>query len=228
MGARALLLVFAAGAWLSFAAPTATASSADGATTQAYVQANYALVSVAKSHLKQSEGEPLQVLAHVRGECPQAGAASPQNPESTEMSNEVIGSMVLSAALPDRQAIASFVRKVSGLRWRSGGLTRTIHAYAGKLQTLLSLSPPNLCADVRAWAATGFHSLPATTTSFVAKFMPAWVALGLVPAAMSSSESARTRALVGRAARVENDLTEAEARAVAHWGAIMNELVLWP
>ncbi len=46
---------------------------------------------------------------------------------------------------------------------------------------MLSLSAPNVCAEVKAWAADGFHTLPASTVAFVAKFMPAWVALGYLP-----------------------------------------------
>jgi hypothetical protein len=208
--------------------PAALAASSNAAATQRYLQANYALVRVARSHLAAAEAAPLQVLAKVQQECPLAAADSPQNPESTQMSDEVIGAMVISAAQPDLQAIRTFVRTVDGLSWSNRAVTSAVHAYAGKLETLLSLSLPNLCGEVRAWAADGFHTLPANTVAFVAKFMPAWVALGYLPAKLSAYESSGQRSLAHRCEPLESLITEAEARAVAHYGAIMNTLGVHP
>ncbi len=192
------------------------------------MQANYAALRVVISHLATSEAGPLHVLAQVQRECPQVGARSPQDPESTQMSDEVIGAMVISAAQPDLQAIRTFVRAVAGLSWSEEALTRAIHAYAGDWKTILGLPAPNLCADVRAWAADGYRALPASTVTFVAKFMPAWVGAGFLPAQLSRYESSATRALAARCNRLEEHVSEAEARAVAHWGEIMNTLDLWP
>jgi hypothetical protein len=227
MRVRVLLAMGAVTGGFALGAAPALARS-NAASTQSYVQANYALVRVARSHLATSEAGPLQVLAQVRRECPNAGAGSPQDPESTQMSDEVIGAMVLSAAKPDLQAIRTFVRAAGALSWSSHALTSAVRGYVGKLQTVLSLPTPNLCADVKAWAADGYRALPASTVSFVAKFMPAWVALGYLPPQLARYESSAARALAGRSAPLEEQLTEGEARAVEHWGAIMNTLVLWP
>ncbi|HTU78469.1 MAG TPA: hypothetical protein VMF09_06895 [Solirubrobacteraceae bacterium] len=228
MRVRLLILALATAAAAAGAPATALGSSSDAAATQAYVQANYALVRVARAHLAASEAAPLQVLAHVRRECPDAGAGSPQDPESTQLSNEVIGAMVLSAAKPDLSAIRTFVRAVAGLRWSSHALSGAIHAYVGDLKTVLGLSAPNLCGDVKAWSADGYHALPASTVAFVGRFMPAWVALGYQPAQLRGYESGSARALAGRSLPLEEQLSEGEARAVEHWGEIMNALMLWP
>ena len=228
MGIRPFLPVLAALAGFAAGPSVALASSGDAAATQAYLQANYALVRVAKSHLATSEAGPLHVLAQVQRECPKAGAGSPQDPESTQMSDEVIGSMVFSAYPPDRQAMQAFIRAVSGLHWSNRGLTNAIRSYTGDLKTFLSLSAPDLCGDVQAWAASGYHTLPATTVAFVGKFMPAWVALGFVPRQLAPFESADGKALARRANTAEVALTDGEARAVEHWGAIMNALMINP
>jgi len=136
--------------------------------------------------------------------------------------------MVISAAQPDLQAIRTFVRAASALRWSNGRLTSAVHAYAGKLKTVLGLGTPNLCADVKAWGADGYRSLPADTVSFVAKFIPAWVALGYLPPQLKSLESAGARSLARRSQPLEEQLTEGEARAAAHYGEIMNALDIWP
>jgi hypothetical protein len=207
-------------------APALAASNA--ASTQTYVQANYALVHVAHTHLARSEAAPLEVLAQVQRECPEAGANSPQNSESTQMSDEVIGTIVIAAAQPDVQAIKTFIRTASALTWSSASLTKAIHGYADDLKTVLGLPAPNLCTEVKAWGATGFHMLPASTVTFVGKFMPAWVALGFLPPQLARYESATAKALANRAAPLEQELSEGEARAVEHWGDIMDTLKLWP
>jgi hypothetical protein len=215
-------------AGLACASPAALAAAGNAAATQSYLQANYALVRVARSHLAISEAGPLHVLAKVQQECPRAGLGSPQNPESTQMSDEIIGAMVISAEQPDLQAIRTFIHAVAGLSWSNHALTSAVRAYAGDLETVLSLSAPNLCGEVRAWAADDFHALPASTVAFVAKFMPAWVALGLLPAQLERYESSAGKALAHRCEPLESLLTEGEARAVAHYGEIMNTLDVSP
>jgi hypothetical protein len=223
-----VLLALLAVTWglVSGAAPALASSNASS--TQTYVKANYALVHVAKSHLTTSEGGPLEVLAKVKGECPAAGAGSPQDAESTQMSDEVIGTIVIAAAQPDLQAIRTFIRTASSLTWSSSALTDAVHAYANKLKTVLSLTPPSLCTEVKAWGASGYHALPATTVAFVGKFMPAWVALGFLPSQLARYENGATRALANRAGPLEQELSEGEARAVEHWGDIMDTLMIWP
>jgi hypothetical protein len=228
MRVRPLFVVLAAAAGLAAGPTAALADSADVASTQAYVQADYALVHVAGAHLAISEAAPLTLLSQVQRECPRAAIESPQDPESTQLSNEVIGAMVIGAGRPDLPAVRTFTRTVAGLSWSNRGLTRAIRAYADDLKTLASLPAPNLCSDVQAWAASGFHTLPASTVAFVGKFMPAWVALGYLPAQLAQYESSTAKALARRAGHLEEQLTEGEARAVPHWGDIMNTLVLNP
>ncbi len=221
-----LAVLAVTGGFALWAAPALASSNT--ASTQAYVQDNYALVRVARTHLATAEAGPLHVLAQVRAECPKAGAGSPQNADSTQMSNEVIAAMVLSAARPDLTAIKAFVGAAGALSWGNHALTSAVHTYVGDLKTILSLPTPNLCGDVKAWAASGYTTLPASTVTLVAKFMPAWVALGYLPAQLASYESSSARSLARRSAPLEEALTEGEARAVEHWGAIMDTLELWP
>ena len=228
MRVGAVLTLLALAAAVAVAPSTALATAGNAAATQRYLQANYALVRVARSHLAISEAGPLHVLAKVQQECPRAGLGSPQNPESTQMSDEIIGAMVISAEQPDLRAIRTFIHAVAGLSWSNHALTSAVRAYAGDLETVLSLSAPNLCGEVRAWAADDFHALPASTVAFVAKFMPAWVALGYLPPKLAAYESSTQRSLARRCEPLESLITEAEARAVAHYGAIMNTLGVHP
>jgi len=186
-------------------------------------------VHTAAAGVPRAEQAPLLILAQVQRQCPQAAAHSPQNPQSTQMSDEVIGAMVTKAYRPDLPAMRSFVASVSGLRWSSGALTREVREYAKALKTLAGLAEPALCKDVRSWAASGFTTLPPATASFDARFMPAWVAIGNVFGGnLNRSENSQSRSLAAQATPLEERITEAELKAVESWGKIMNALEIWP
>jgi hypothetical protein len=206
----------------------ASAGRSDQATTSAYLQANYRLVAAAASRIPTIESTLRGILQRMRSECPNAAAGSPQTPQSTQLSNEVIGAMVTAVVALDRPAGHAFVAATQHLRWSDRRLTREVHAYVAKVRTLSGLAQPHLCADVRAWAATGFHALSPATISFSPLFMSVWVAAGERPPALSASETSAERALIARTARLEMKLTELEAREVHTWGAIMDVLDLWP
>lgn len=204
------------------------ALASDSSATAAYLRANYQLVKVGRANLSASIAGYRSVLSHVRSACPRAAANSPQDPESTDLSNEVIGAMVLSAGKPDLGAIGAYLRAVSGLRWSSSAVNRAVSGYVGMLRKLYRLQTPDLCGDIAKWAASGFTALPASTLSFVKVFYPNWVALGLVPAGMARFENAEDRQLARSAGKLEYQLTDAEAEAVETWGFIMNALELNP
>jgi hypothetical protein len=204
------------------------AQASDSSATSAYLRANYALVAAGHAHIGASVAGYRGVLAQVRRDCPKAAEASPQNPESTDLSNEVIGAMVLNAGKADRPAIETYLKAVAGLRWSSSKVTRAVAGYATMLRKLYALSTPDLCGDIAAWKATGFKSLPASTLSFVGVFYPNWVALGLLPSGLARFESAQDKQLARGSARYEYQLTNVEAGAVETWGEIMNELILNP
>lgn len=228
MGIRTLFAVPLAMLGLALGPPLALGGSSDVSATQSYVRANYALVRTARSYLRRAEAAPLEVLAQVRRDCPRAAAGSPQDPQSTELSNEVIGAMVLAAYHLDLPALRGFIAQVEPLRWSSARPRDAVRSYARKLTVLAALAPPNLCADVRAWAASGFKTLAPATVHFDALFMPAWVALGELPASLKPYERAEEKNVLARSDAIEVELTDGEARAVESWGKIMNELELEP
>jgi hypothetical protein len=223
---RPLLLGFLCAC--SLLAPSASALASDASATQGYVRADYRLVQFAAGRIHGAEATLRGVLARVRRECPRAAAGSPQNPESTQLSNELIGVMVTSAIRSSLPAIRQYLATAGGLRWSSGALTRSVQGYVAKLRTLSSLAVPDICADVRSWAASAFKALPASTKAFDRRFEPSWVALGELPAALSRLESGEARSLARRAGQREAELTDFEAREVETWGQIMNALELNP
>jgi hypothetical protein len=206
----------------------ALAAPADVATTRTYIQANYALVHYAAMRLGTARSLLNGVLNRARADCPSAAAGSPQNPESTMVSYEVIGAMVLAAYHAAQPQIAAYIRVAARSHWSSRTLTSSIHAYAAKLTTLSTLVAPNLCADIRTWSTSGYKSLPASTVRFDQRFVPAWVALGEVPAQLASYERPDERGTLQRSSQFEEKLTNFEAEAVETYGALMNALAVNP
>ncbi|HEX5225917.1 MAG TPA: hypothetical protein VFW29_12385 [Solirubrobacteraceae bacterium] len=225
-GAMLVLLLACA---LPVAAPVpALGASGNAGATQAYVQADLRLVNSAAGKIHLGESIISGVLAQVRRECPHSAAKSPQDPQSTDLSNEVIGTMVISAIRPVLGPIHQFLGSVSHLHWGSSAASRGVRSYVGQLKAMAGLSVPKLCADVRGWAASGYKTLTADTVSFDRVFVPSWVAVGAIPGALSAFESGATRGLARQAGRRESQLADFEAREVERWGDIMNVLELNP
>jgi hypothetical protein len=214
---------------LALAPALAPASQGDVAATRAYIQADYALVHTARVNLKTSEAALQQLRHRIAAECPQAAAGSPQDTNSEQLSNELVGAMTVVAIQPDKRAVAAFASMVKRLRWSNAALTRTVHSYATRLKTLSELPAPNVCADVRTWVAGHYQALPANTVSFDGRYYKVEVAVGEVPAKLlAPSEQANERAVLARAEKLEGQLSEAEANAVYTWGHIMESLALNP
>jgi hypothetical protein len=212
----------------SSACAPASAAASDASATQAYLQADYRLVQRAATHLGVASSALDGLLARVQRECPRAAGAGPQDEQSTELSNEVVGAMITAAIHSDLGSIREFVRAVAPLRWSSHRLTAQVHGYVSQMRTMAALAQPDVCADIRAWAASGFHALPATTLSFSPRFMACWVALGMIPNGLSRFESGAGRALARRDEGLENRISEFEVHRVQEYGRIMNALELSP
>jgi hypothetical protein len=227
---RLVLPLLATLAALALGPSSALAGQGNIATTRAYLQANYRLVQLTASKIRPIEATLRGVRAQVLRECPMAAAGSPQDTDSEQLSNEVIGAMVTASVhLVEARPSQEYVRTAARLTWSNGALTRAVHAYANKALGLVALAPPTLCADVNSWATSGFRTLPASTAAFAPRFMSLWIAPGELPPALARYETAQERPLLRRTSRLEKQFTEMEAHAgVETWGEIMDGLGLLP
>jgi hypothetical protein len=206
----------------------AAAYASDATATSTYLQANYTFARTADAEIPAVERTLHSLRTRVGGECGEAAANSPQDTDSEQLSNEVIGTMVTTADRVNLAAGRTFVKAVRGLRWSSSTLTRQIAAYASHVSRMIALAVPKICEDIRSWAGSGFQTLPSSTIPFDTTFLANWVAPGDLPAALSRYETGAERALARRTVTLEERVTELEAREVETWGHIMNELGLYP
>ncbi len=208
---------------------SAQAGGGDAATTRTYLEVNYRFVKDVASKIPSIERALHATSTQVRGECPKAAAGSPQNTDSEQLSNEVIGTLVDTAVpLLVRPASLRFILVAGALKWSDRALTRTIQGYVAKLKTLGTLGVPSLCSDVRVWAAGGFRTLPGSTVRFSKRFMANWVSAGELPAALARYETPAERSLIRRTKLLEGKVADLEAREVETWGQIMDGLELAP
>jgi hypothetical protein len=210
-------------------APALAGSGGDAAATRTYIQADYALVHAAKVNLATSKAGLQRLRGQIATGCPKAAAGSPQDTDSEQLSNELVGAMAIAAIQPDAGAVAAFAGTVQRLHWSNGALTRKVHSYAKRLQELSALPAPDVCGDVSAWSASRYQTLPASSVSFDSRYYEVEVGIGEVPARLlAPSEQPDERPLLVHAERIEGRLSEAEAEAVYTWGHIMESLALNP
>jgi hypothetical protein len=213
---------------VAVAPSSAAAGPADVSVTRTYVQANYSLVQYAAARFGTARSLLLGVLDKASAECPSAASGSPQNPESTMVSYEIIGAMVLAAYHPAMPAINAYIRVASHSQWSNHALTAAVHAYASNLRTLSGLSAPKLCADIRSWAASGYKTLPASTVRFDQRFVPAWVTLGQLPSQLRAYERPDERGELQRTGSLEERISMFEAEAAETYSRLMFALSVFP
>jgi hypothetical protein len=221
----ALLAVLLVGAPAS-----ALAGSSDVAATQRYVPANYRLVQTGVAKLGVGRAALGKARGQIEGGCKNAALNSPQNPESTELSNEIIGAIVLPTLQTGKPDLLKFISSATGLHWSNSKLTNDVRVYVGKLRVMATLAAPNVCADVRAWVASGYRTLTPSTIQFDRQFMPNWVALGETPTKLLAPLTPSSqKSLLPRTAALESRLTDFEAvDGVNTWDAAMESLGLSP
>jgi hypothetical protein len=201
----------------------------DIVTTRAYIAADYALVHTARTNMLTGEAALEELRGKISAECPMAAVSSPENEAAEKLSNEVVGTMGVAFIRSDTQAVASFVGAVAPLHWSNPKLTRKATTYASKLKVLAALSAPGVCGDVHAWAASGYRTLPTSTVQFDRIYSTNDVGIGEVPARLLAPyEDRAERVILQHTAQFENELVDAEARAVEPWSKILDALDLQP
>jgi hypothetical protein len=213
-----LLASVASAAARSGSHPVAGTAARDQAATRIYVDASYRFVRDARANLGVDRRAIEAFVGDALGECPSAAAGSPQDQQSDEVGEEILGSMALVVYRPDDAAIERFAHTVRGLHWSDPTLTRDVGSYAHKLEQLVVLAPAPICTDVRAWAATGFQTVSAATTGFDKLYHAAEIEAEEVPLAqLARFESPREALLARHTKRLEAPLADAEAEGVAEW-----------
>jgi hypothetical protein len=160
-------------AFFLFAPVHATADVGDQSATNRYLRADSALLHGILAHAPDEVRAGQALVQRVRRDCPGSLSAAPPGVALDEVSREITAAITLVLSRPDHAVIARFVRIVQGVHWHDPFLRRAVSAYVAALVPLTSVPPPNLCGDIRAWAATHFAAVPAATRALNLRLQPA-------------------------------------------------------
>lgn len=187
----------------------ASAASSDFAVTHAYIEANYALAQAMVARMAPAQKKILALNRSLASECPRVGAGSPENEASQPISHEVAVALWSVSYGLDAAPVRRFQQVVGKLRWSSANTTRAAARYMRNLHLLSSVPLPHLCADVRAWSATGFQVIPAAIVNLVERVEGANLK-AISPRLLAPYERGGDAALLKRTARLEQKIEEFE------------------
>ena len=226
MKTLAVLALSLAAAAASLAPASAKATPRDIASTHTYIQANYKLAQASESRLVSTQASIERRTRKFGRECPGVGVGSPQDEEAGKLSYEAVGAVWSISYGADAGPIRAFARAVKPLRWSNAKLTRIAQGYAQTLLQLATLPLPNLCGDARAWRASGFQTVPATTLRFDAHVES--IEGHSIPARLLAPyEQPGDRGALARTTRMEADLEHLEFEAgVEDWIALLDAVGL--
>lgn len=138
----------------------ASASQADIAATHAVIQAGYVLGKAGVSSIPAVQAKIEALNVSLARTCPRAGAGSGEDEATQPMAHEITSDLWAIAYGYNARPIATFIAKVKHLRWSDPRITRAVQHEARSLHEMATLRQPDLCGDVRAWAASGFTVIP--------------------------------------------------------------------
>lgn len=155
------------------AAPAfARVKASDVVATHAYLEARIAL-----ERASGGSGELEAVVAledHVKAECPGvlAGAPPPAkgekpNQSGLEVTDELVSITFGAAEHVEHPADDRFARIVRRIRWSNPKLTRLLRSLAIESAEQSGIQPPDLCSDLKFWAASGYTAVSADTKRYL-------------------------------------------------------------
>jgi len=194
---------------LLIASSAAHGAARDMSVTHAYLRANYALARVAVARIPVSEARIQDFNRKLAAQCPQAGRGTPINEASQPMSYEVAVALWSLAYGADAGPIRKFLEAVKPLKWSSPRIARAARNYADDLNALATLPLPDLCADVRAWTASGFQAIPANVAALDRR-VEAIEPQPVPNAWLAPYEQGADAALAARTRKLEKKLSETE------------------
>jgi hypothetical protein len=172
---------------LAIAGCGSSSDTADRSATHAYLQAAYVYEQAAVANVPALRTAAIRFASKLGKECPgvmagtedlrgssrsfarRVGESMREDEQLSELEDEVglAGREVLER--PDRQALLMFANAVRSLRWSDPKLTRQILSEVAELQARAERPIPDVCADMKAWVASGYKTLSPATKEFRAK-----------------------------------------------------------
>jgi hypothetical protein len=209
---------------LAAAALPAPAPASDASATHAYIKANYALAKAGVARIKSVQAKAVQFTHTIAATCPRAGTGAPQNEATQPISHEPVVALWSIAYRANAASISAFAAETAHLRWSNARTTHVAQRYARSLHEMATLPLPNLCTDVRAFAASGFKVVPPAVVKLVDRAEA--IELNPVPRRLLAPHGSDA-SLFSRTVRLEQKLGESEfSLGQDDWIALLDTLGL--
>lgn len=103
----------------------------------------------------------------VAGECPSALTYAPRDTAFVEFSEEIAMSDWYAAAGPLHASMLRMAGVIDRVRWSDRRLTRLAHSEAAEELGIVRLDSPDVCAQIEAWRASSYATLPSSVNDFL-------------------------------------------------------------
>lgn len=153
-----------------------SATPALGSVRASDAKATHAYLKAELNEQRATAGGPAELKAietleaQVKEGCPGVLAGAPRytngekpSQSQLEVSEELIGGVFGAGERAEHPVLARFARVVRGLRWSNSKLTRLLHSLAKEAAEQSAIPPPDLCADLKFWVASGYAKVSAGT-----------------------------------------------------------------
>jgi hypothetical protein len=144
----------------------AAASSRDVAAARTVLTTGYETLRAVLRTWPKVEASLSRLNRRFARECPGIGAGSPQTEAEKRLSYEVAGALWATAYKADAPIVRRFIHRVTGFSSSNPKLNRRVYKFLNGLNEMLALQVPDICADVRAWVASGYRRIPTSTLQF--------------------------------------------------------------
>lgn len=151
------------------AAALASARVDDAAATRAYLRADYAYDRGVHAELGAIAAAVEARASEIGGECPSALTYAPRDAAFDELGEEAVRSVLYAAVAPVRALTLHLASTIGRLGWSDRRLTRLVRAEAAEDRASATLALPDVCADIAAWKASAYATLPPSAASFLAR-----------------------------------------------------------
>ena len=155
---------------LYVSAPALAAGRADdAASTQAYLRASEAYARGVSPEVGASVAAIVARASEIEGECPSALTYAPRDAAFGEIGEEAGMTLYYAGVAPMRATRLGFAQAVGQLSWSDHRLTRLVRAQAAEEVVVAALAQPDVCADIEAWKASAYATLPQSATGYLAR-----------------------------------------------------------
>lgn len=219
-------------------APSVAATPADKRATGAYLRATYEFDRALLANSSRAEAAVAEYIKQLTGECPGVLTNAPaigigghklsatqikQLEQQGALAAEVLTALIGRWLSPDFGPFQTLAHTIGPLQWHAPRIAQLVRAELSGLKRLIGTPPPDVCADLRAWVAGGYQTLP-PGTSASQKLLTDEPSGGSLEASIRSFEDPAQKALARRRERVSHRVGKRLEHVLSGAGSLMDTL----